>query len=65
MVQERVTDVAGERERAEAELALANGALAACKRQVDTAWAENISLVEAFEQSMQSKEALGHAGQPD
>ena len=57
--------MAGGREHAEAELALANGALAACKRQVDTAWAENISLVEAFEQAMQSKGALGHAGPPD
>lgn len=57
--------MAGGREHAEAELALANGALAACKRQVDTAWAENISLVEAVEQAMQSKGALGHAGPPD
>ena len=64
-MQEEVSDVAGGRERAEAELALANGALAACKRQLDAAWAENISLVEAFEQSIQCKGALGHAGQPD
>ncbi|CAK0764082.1 hypothetical protein CVIRNUC_003122 [Coccomyxa viridis] len=65
LLEERVTNVAGGREHAEAELALANGALAACKRQVDTAWAENISLVEAVEQAMQSKGALGHAGPPD
>ena len=39
--------------------ALSNSALAACKRQLSSAWAENVSLVGAFEQTMQGQGELG------
>ena len=53
MVQERLTTANGERDRAEAELALANSALAACKRRLSSACAENVLLFGALEQAMQ------------
>jgi hypothetical protein len=58
-LQERCVAVDGERLRAEAELALSNSALAACKRQLSNARAENVSLVGAFEQTMQGQGELG------
>ncbi len=64
-VQETVTIADGKRDRAEAELALANSALAACKRQLSSAWAENVSLVGAFEQTMQEHAELTCTAPPD
>ena len=65
LLQERMTTADGERDRAEAELALANSALAACKRQLISAWAENVSLVGAFEQTMQEHAELTCTAPPD
>lgn len=64
-LQERCAAVDGERQRAEAESALSNSALAACKRQLSNAWAENVSLVGAFEQTMQGQRELGCGTAPD
>lgn len=64
-MQERATAVAGDRERAEADSALANSALAACKRQLSNAWAENISLVGAFEHTMQGHTEHTYTAPPD
>ncbi len=64
-LQERCAAVDGERQQAEAELALCNSALAACKRQLSNAWAENVSLIGAFEQSMQAHRELGCGNAPD
>ncbi len=65
MVQKRLTTADGERDRAEAESALAHSALAACKRQLSSAWAENVSLVGAFEQTMQEHAELTCTAPPD
>ena len=65
IMQERLTTVDGERGRTEAELALTNCALAACKRQLSSAWAENVSLVGAFEQPMQGHAELTCTAPPD
>lgn len=65
MVQERLTTANGERDRAEAELALANSALAACKRRLSSACAENVLLVRGLEQTMDEHAELTCAALPD
>ena len=65
VVQERLTTASGKRDRAEAELALAHSALAACKRRLSSACAENVLLVTALGQTMEEHAELTCTAPPD